>query len=418
MKKIIILQNSVIFTLNIDKIYRPDVWELHLIVNQKSYDCLCDRNQQGLFASIKITDDFCFASLKDQVISFIKKSDENIVIATNTEKLVSVAGQLRDYFHIPGLTFQEALLFTDKIAMKKHIEKFNVLTPKYCHFDRQKYFDKEKEYLESVCQQLFFPIIAKPIASAGSQGVCKIHNNYELKRWADSNENIDFELDEYIEGTLYHCDSFVQNGNILFTAICRYSSPVHQFLEGYNLGSITFSNDDPCYQKLHEFNNYILRNISTQFSGVTHLEVFEKADGQLVFLEVANRCGGAGIPRMYNKHLRIDLFSTHFLLQCDGCYQLNITPGTYAAWLQFAPSSNITCLENLPSIESQINLVSKNEKLNTQSNCFTLRDYSLLVVLHNNDIYQLEKDFYKLSKCSKQNSADPIGTFMIKDGIF
>ena len=398
MKKVIVLQNSPVFTVDITNIYKPDAWELHLILNQKSYDCLCKRDQQDLLASIKITEDFSFDSLKNNIdFIIINTPRKHLVLATNTESLIAVTGQLRDYFTIPGMSERIAMLFSDKIHMKNHLSKLSVPLPKYCYFDKNEYVNSANEYLDKLCQQISFPIISKPIDSAGCHGVNKIHDRVELEKWASMMEHCNFELDEYIEGELYHCDSFVHQGNILYTVICRYSFPAHQFLLGKNLGSIILANNDPRYQKLKKFNDDILKNMSTDFNGVTHLEVFEKNDGQLVFLEVANRGGGAGIPKIYNKYLGIDLFSTHFLLQCDDNYQFDIHQGAYAAWLQFTPCSNVTSLEHLPSIKSEINLIFKNKKINSNSICTSLRDYSLLIMLWNDDVVQLQQDFNKLS---------------------
>ncbi|TAK72177.1 MAG: ATP-grasp domain-containing protein [Gammaproteobacteria bacterium] len=399
MKKIIILQNSPVFTVDIAKIFNPNFWELHLLANKESYNHLHNRNQHILFNTITIIHDFNFNNLKNNIIPIINNVDkESVVFATNSESLVGITGQLREYFNIPGVHTNVARIFTDKVVMKKHLSSFNILLPNYIDFNFNEYSKMPTNYIKKISQKLSFPIIAKPIDSAGSNGVRKINNINELAQWATSIEKNGFELDEYITGELYHCDSFVHNGNILYTAVCHYSSPPHKFLLGHNLGSITLPNNDICYQELKKFNDYVLKNISTDFNGVTHLEVFKKDNGELIFLEIAYRGGGAGIPHMYQKHLNIDLFSTHFLLQSYDDYQLNIYPSYYSAWIQFSPSSNVINIKDIPKTKSEISLVSRNEKINANSPCFSLRDYSLLIVLWNNNFTQLQQDFAKLSQ--------------------
>ena len=71
---------------------------------------------------------------------------------------------------------------------------------------------------------------------------------------------------------------------------------------------------------------------------------------------------GAGIPKIYNKRLGKNLFSTHFLLQHDDNYQFDIHQGAYAALLQFPPLSNVMNFEHLSSIKSKIKLISKSKK--------------------------------------------------------
>lgn len=398
MKTIIILQNSPVFTVDITKIHNSPSWNLHLIVNKKSYDCLYERNQHNLFKTTTILPYFDFDSLKKAIQPIVNEiNTASIVLATNSESLVLISGQLREFFGIGGLNADVARIFSDKVYMKKHLSKFDVPLPNYFAFKKNDYLLDQDNYLNTISQHLSFPMIAKPIDSAGSQGVSRINNINELKQWAISIENDNFELDQLIDGDLYHCDSFVHQGKILHTAVCRYTSPTHKFMLGYNLGSITLPDTDPTYIKLKKFNNDILSTISTNFSGVTHLEAFEKSSGDLVFLEVANRGGGAGVPNMYKKHLNVDLFSAHFLLQCCDHYQLNIQQDFYAAWLQFPPCKNITSIENLPKINSNIQLVSSNNTLKKDSPCLSLRDYSLRVILWNKEFNQLNHDLILIS---------------------
>lgn len=57
-------------------------------------------------------------------------------------------------------------------------------------------------------------------------------------------------------------------------------------------------------------------------------------------------------------------------------------------------------IDDIPKIKSKISLVFKNEKINKNSPCQSLRDYSLMVVLWGNDFTQLHRDFEMLSRFS------------------
>lgn len=398
MKKIIIIQNSSVFTIDIRKIFYPEEWTLELIVNQKGYACVCERDQQSLFGSITITDDFdlpILSSIIKNIISSTAKSEVRIV--TNTEGLVSVAGKLRELFDIPGLHGDGANNFSDKIQMKETLGKYNIPVPKYSRFDKNAYLEGPDNYVDAASRQFGFPIITKPVNSAGCRGVIKIFSRDELKRWADSVGDSMHEMDEFVEGDLYHCDSFVHHGRILHTAVCRYSTNPHMFCEGEILGSITLPNDSIMCQKLVSFNNRILEIISHSLSGVTHSEIFVRPNGELVFLEVANRGGGAGLPAIYNKHLNVDIFSMHILLQCKDQINLKIDKGPYAAWLQFPLNSNIFAISSLPSIKSNIKIIKMNDPDRNQAITDPLRRFTVMVLLWNDDYDQLQHDFDFLS---------------------
>ena len=59
----------------------------------------------------------------------------------------------------------------------------------------------------------------------------KVLNDISQQPWQ-------FEIDEFIDGDLYHCDLIVFNDEISFFSVGAYANPLAQFSKGYPMGSI------------------------------------------------------------------------------------------------------------------------------------------------------------------------------------
>ena len=200
MKEIIILQNSVAFSVDINQLYAPEKHRLHLIVNQDSFRKLQARWQDRLFHEIYVIEDFSFEKVAVIVETIIYKNPlADINIATNSEWCILLCGQLRQHFNITGLDAQAALQFTNKIEMKKALKNSEVRMPKHLLFNEEEYNLDPDKYIEKIIKILGTSLFAKPLDDANSNFTCRINSAIELSTWAKNKEkNKNFELDEYI----------------------------------------------------------------------------------------------------------------------------------------------------------------------------------------------------------------------------
>ena len=245
MKEIIILQNSVAFSVDINQLYAPEKHRLHLIVNQDSFRKLQARWQDRLFHEIYVIEDFSFEKVAVIVETIIYKNPlADINIATNSEWCILLCGQLRQHFNITGLDAQAALQFTNKIEMKKALKNSEVRMPKHLLFNEEEYNLDPDKYIEKIIKILGTSLFAKPLDDANSNFTCRINSAIELSTWAKNKEkNKNFELDEYIEGKIYHIDAITLEGEILDTYVCEYIHPPFEFLVGNTIGNITLPNE-------------------------------------------------------------------------------------------------------------------------------------------------------------------------------
>jgi len=252
------------------------------------------------------------------------------------------------------------LPFVDKDVAKQRLRDSGILTPRYRILDRAKARSSLSRYADELAADVGFPMFAKPTQGAGAEHCCLIPDRQRLMEWMECSTRTEvFEIDEYIDdAVLYHCDSVISGGAAVFTQVARYSAPCAEFANGVAVGSYTLPATDPVSLQLQAFAADVMRALgrhTTVPDGVTHLEVFRKSDGRLIFLEVQFRPPGANVKRAYREHLGVNLEDIHFSLQLGRSLVLPAASGQHAAWIYFpTPGGIIESLAPLPPLCSDI----------------------------------------------------------------
>jgi biotin carboxylase len=117
-----------------------------------------------------------------------------------------------------------------------------------------------------------------------------------------------------VAGTLYHCDSLVQNGKVVFAVASEYLYPNIEFQKGKVYATIPLQETDPLTSRIKDFSEKTLNALGL-IDGATHMEIFHNPRDELVFLEVAARPPGALIFPNYEKIYGFNLFDAHFKIQ-------------------------------------------------------------------------------------------------------
>ena len=132
-------------------------------------------------------------------------------------------------------------------------------------------------------------------------GIKKVHHPDEL--WELLNTLGDrqsyYVLEKFVAGDVYHVDSMVWDGRVVFAATHKYGLPPMTVYQG---GGVFVSSSLPYHsledQALQAINREVI-NAMGMVRGVTHAEFIRGAeDGQYYFLEIAARVGGAGIDQL------------------------------------------------------------------------------------------------------------------------
>lgn len=393
----IVLQNLVIFRSNWANLVDENQ-SLLLITSRRGVSSL--GANAPYFDQIIIAEPYSFEEIVAQLSNYLSSQYyplEDIRILCNDEYLLPLAARLREHFHFIGDKLNDIVKFTDKIKMKETIST-EIQLPKYMRYESQMYISEPQNYIDEAISALSLPIIAKPINLAACDGVAKITSKAEFQEWPIKNRHVEnYELDEYIEGTLYHIDSAIQDNQILAVFIGQYSSPVADFLTGKSNGTILLSCEDEVYKKLTEYNQKVLDAMGKLPNCMTHLEVFINPKGEVIFLEIAARAAGGMIPQMYQKAFGIHIEETHFKLQMGKEIRLPSKPHSYVAWLWFPQLAGKRLNKSAELlIESAYEAFWDIDEETIQSDINSIRDRIGGIMIENQNLDQLKEDFHWL----------------------
>jgi hypothetical protein len=393
MKNVYLIQNSNLsFDMDVSKIYSPKKYSLFLIINKFGLKKLKNRKQESFFEKIWEIENFSFKKIREIIFLNQEKSSAPLQIVTNAEEAVTVCGHLRVFFNNDMMNYDR---FINKIIMKKLLDKNHILTPRHVLFDNLEYKKNPFLYLSIITKALLFPLIAKPIDSMSCMGIKKINSYEELSVWAEKVIFTDsiYEVDEYINGKVYNCDSYIKNKKIVYTQISECSNSCYDFICGLTKGTIVLTENNPVYKLLSEHTEYIHDSIGIPQGGVTHLELILTQNNKCYFIEIGHRSPGILIPAMYRKFLNVDTIESHILLQIDDEHDLNINYGPFSAWIAFPVKSGVLKKKYIPEIKSEYQLDWSYQIGDIMPSVTCGRDYAGRVLLWNKDYQQLKNDF-------------------------
>lgn len=329
------------------------------------------------------------------LLGFLKLySASNIKLLTNEDSTQLVCAALREKYHIPGNSTEQLLPFVNKVISKNKLEG-KVRTPKFIPFNKAEYQTQPEKYVDKVIAQLGFPMFIKPVDLVSSIGTHHIPDSNTLQTVLHtiSHEPWEFEIDEFIDGDLFHCDIIVHNNTIEFLMACKYAGPLAKFSKGSPMGSILV-NDERLFEKLKKFSLEILSCLGT-FSSAFHLEIFnEKKSGELVFLEAAARTPGAQVPDLYKIIFNQHVEELHYLVQISPNYDLKMEKtGKYAGWITFPKIKGTLAQIKKPEILVSNAFSSFVKSGDEMKQAESLLDSSCSVVFEDEDYQKVEQTF-------------------------
>ena len=210
---------------------------------------------------------------------------------------VITAGLIREHLRLPGMTSAEARLFRDKLAMRGAAQAAGINVPEFVHVLN---YAALHEFMERVPA----PWVLKPRTDVSAIGIRKMHDAEQVWRAIDAldarervNEQSSFYLlERFVAGEVYHVDSIVSGGKVLFAGVSVYGRPpMNVAHEGGVFISHSLDRKGGDRRRLLEINRQVIRALGLR-RGATHAEFIRSAaDGGFYFLEIAARVGGAYI---------------------------------------------------------------------------------------------------------------------------
>lgn len=217
---------------------------------------------------------------------------------------VETGADLREHLRLPGMSASQARYFRDKLAMRVQAQGMGVPIPEFVHILN---YDRVREYMANVPG----PWVLKPRGEASAMGIRKINHPDEL--WARLEELGDrqswFLLERFVPGDVYHVDSMVWDGKVVFVSSNKYGIPPMAVYHGGGVfATSTLPYNSAEDQALESINREVIHAMGMT-RGVTHAEFIRShEDGRFYFLEIACRVGGAGIDQMIEYATGVNLW--------------------------------------------------------------------------------------------------------------
>lgn len=235
---------------------------------------------------------------------------ERIVALSEYDLLL--AAKLRERLAVQGDRVRDAERVRDKVIMKQFVEKAGIRVPRFSDIS------DVIENREMALRMFLGKVVAKPKSGASSENVMIFESISDLLNKLESRDasvsmiDSDFEVEDFIEGPILHIDGFVQSGKVQTTLASRYLGNCLDYANGEPLGSVQMFDD----AGVSAWTQDCVKAVGIA-NGAFHLEAISSPTG-LVFLEIANRCGGAEVVSTFELASGINLYHAHLkTLLCE-----------------------------------------------------------------------------------------------------
>ena len=264
----------------------------------------------------------------DLLAFLARKAPVDRVIALEEFDVVTAA-LMREHLCLPGLSSSNAKVFRDKLSMAVHSQRAGINLPEFVPLVNR---DEVREFMENVPG----PWIIKPRSDVSAIGIKKVEDPAEVWRTMDEmneRENLRerasyYLLARFVSGEVFHVDSVVNDGKVVFAGTNQYGRPPMQVAhQGGAYISRTLPRGSADEKALLSINKKLVQALGLE-RGATHAEFIKSdADGKFYFLEIASRVGGAYIAEVLEAASGINLWREWARLEIsDGKGPTKITP--------------------------------------------------------------------------------------------
>jgi hypothetical protein len=217
---------------------------------------------------------------------------------------VEKATYLRENIRIDGMGQTTGRYFRDKLAMRMRAKSCGISNPNFCSLFND--YD-----INTFADTVAAPWVLKPRSEASASGIIKVYDKESL--WIHitemGNNRFKYLLEQFRPGDVYHCDSLVLNGKILFSITSKYLTTPMEISQGggiFRSATIPYDSDED--KAIKAVNEQVIKGFGLK-NGVAHSEYIKcKDNDKIYFLETSSRVGGAHIAEMVAEASNINLW--------------------------------------------------------------------------------------------------------------
>lgn len=268
-----------------------------------------DWPRESLADLIAVPNDAGPALFIDLVAFLSKKMKVDRVIALEEFDVVTAA-LIREHLCLPGLSSSRAKIFRDKLSMAVHSQRAGINVPDFVPLINPQDIG---DFMERVAG----PWVIKPRSDVSAIGIRKVEHADEVWQAMDEmnvRENLRerasyYVLARFIPGEVFHVDSVVNGGKVVFSGVNQYGRPPLQVAHGGGAYiSKTLLRGSVDEKTLTDINKKLIKALRLE-RGTTHAEFIKSTiDGKFYFLEIAARVGGAYIADVLEAASGINLW--------------------------------------------------------------------------------------------------------------
>ncbi len=236
-------------------------------------------------------------------------------LESNNEYWLRQDAKLRSDFNIKGAKLDDVISFTSKSRMKEFYKKAGVKVARY-KFSTT--FTEDLEFIKKVG----YPVVVKPDVGVGAAETFKIEKEDDLKKFHDKGYNIQYIIEEFIEGNIISFDGICDsNSNPVFCDNEIFPPSIMDIVNDNLEASFYVNKIVP--KDVYEVGSKVIKafNIKSRYF---HLEFFRltKAKegfgevGDIVALEVNMRPPGGFAPDMINFGQSVDTYQIYADVIC------------------------------------------------------------------------------------------------------
>ena len=237
-------------------------------------------------------------------------------IESHNEHWLETDARLRTDFNVEGLKIDEIESMKYKSKMKEVFNQAGLNTARGKVVDN---LEEAEEFIEKVG----YPVVVKPDNGVGAVETFKLRNNKELLEFFEEKMDVDFIMEEYIQGKIHTFDGLTdKDGNIVFYSSMSYKGGI---METVNEGL------DMYYYIPKELPEDIVEagmktaeafDLRERFF---HFEYFKLDNGKIVALEVNVRPPGGLTLDMFNYANDINIYRAYAELINHGRFDQDIS---------------------------------------------------------------------------------------------
>lgn len=204
------------------------------------------------------------------------------------------AARIRKQWKLPSPSFEAIKAYRDKGVMKTLLREAKVDVPNFI------VLETAADLIDFVNQN-GYPVLIKPLLGQRASGISVLRSKNDLQKVLDAGlkkhkeDVLNIMAEAFIDGTMYHIDGYVKNGNVEFIWPSVYVTKCDGFTEGKYIASCALGQDDPIFNSLNEYVTSVIAALPSAENHAFHAEVFHCTDGSFKLCEIGARPGGGPV---------------------------------------------------------------------------------------------------------------------------